>query len=141
MGPFCCVLHQFGVALLRPAAIWGSFAASCSDLVSFCCVLQRFGVVLLRSASIRRGVTITIAGFAASSVGGSQLRRNCGAIVTPLPTTQQNAPQINAERSKTPPKLMQNAAKLPQINAERSKTAANRCRTLILWRMSSFSRE
>ena len=38
-------------------------------------------------------------------------------------------------------KLMQNAAKRHQINAERSKTAANRCRTLILWRMNSFSWE
>ena len=59
---FCCVLHWFGVVLLRSALIWSRFAAFCiilrsfcrvlHDLGSFCCVLQRFGVLLLRSALI-----------------------------------------------------------------------------------------
>ena len=42
-GSFCCVLHEFGVVLLRSALTRGRFAALCVNLGSFCCVLQGFG--------------------------------------------------------------------------------------------------
>ena len=52
-GPLCCVVQRCGVALLRPALMWGRFAVSCNGLASFFTVmwylcnfahfLQRFG--------------------------------------------------------------------------------------------------
>ena len=33
LGAFCCVLHQLGGVLLRPALIWCHFAALCNDSV------------------------------------------------------------------------------------------------------------
>ena len=38
-GPLCCVVQRCGVALLRPALMWGRFAVSCNGLASFFTVL------------------------------------------------------------------------------------------------------
>ena len=51
LGQSCCVLHEFGVVLLRSALIWGRFAAFCIDLGPFRCVLHKFGVGLLSFSS------------------------------------------------------------------------------------------
>ena len=47
---FCCVVHRFGVTLLRSALMWGQFGTLCLDLLSICCVLLRFGANVLRSS-------------------------------------------------------------------------------------------
>ncbi len=43
LGSFRCVLQQFGIVLLRSAAILGRSAAFCSDLGPFCGVLLLLG--------------------------------------------------------------------------------------------------
>ena len=51
LGLNCCVMHRFGVKLLRSASIGGQTATLCIDCVPNCCVPHRFGVEeLLRSA-------------------------------------------------------------------------------------------
>ena len=41
-GPLCCVVQRCGVALLRPALMWGRVAVSCNGHATVCAILLTF---------------------------------------------------------------------------------------------------
>ena len=146
------VLHRCCVNLLRPALIWGRFAAFCTfrHLLAGWRRL-RCDMAGSRSGSgARSGAAPGAAprGARSVTVDGAALRRKAASAVMeergPKPTPAMSHLSLRQQASKwqrvakslpgTPnrcrtqqndPQLMQNGAKRPQINAESSKTAPN----------------
>ena len=140
-----------GVKSLRPASIWGQFAAFWTDLGPIRCVLAcggswaDFRAWAASRAGVRPSTFPALGPRSSITADAAFLRRAAPSTVTeraPRGAAPGAAPERAPEQLREPAmshlslrqpaskwRKVQNAAKRPQINAERSKTIPNQCRT------------